>query len=1086
MTVMPPSDRPDAAAHVRPLEVGRPWASAILDAIRALQNDDPLSSVTVLVPSNTAGLSLRRLFGSGVLDDPSNQRGIINVAFSTPFQLASILAAPTLARGGQRPLTTAVLAAAIRHVLRTEESRFASVAGHIATETALVRTYAEITELSVEQRTRLAANGSPRTVEVLALVDAVERHLAHHGGGHHDESAVFDTATGVLADPSSPPLGAIVFADPLDTGPASQPFVRALAATQQTRSIVAMTGDPDVDTDTLAKVAQRQGLAPMADTQVEPPPAPRALVPAADADDECRIVVRRTLALMADGVPLHRIAVFHPVAEPYARTLREHFEAASVPTAGPDHRTLGDSMVGRLLRRLLTLALADRSGLDAFDRPDVLALVESAPLRGATGRQVRSDAWENISRRAGVIGGIDDWRTKLVRFGDARQIELDDPRHTENSAGWFDVRIREVRATAELLAFVEMLYESTRPERIGSSWAERSNWARGLLAALLPQANRRSRWPEEEVVAAERIEVALGRVGVLDDVDPDAEFSSFVRAVELELSGPSGSRGRFGRGVHVGPLAGAIGLDFDHVFVVGMAEGVCPRPIREDTLLPDDQRAIVAPDLPQRGDRLLLERRRYLHAISAGGEGVVLTTPLGDGRNGRDRAVSRWWLESLRRLGAPDGCTSEDWAEHRVAGVELARSFTGAFVDAASTGVVMSRADAGLADTVAAGPIDADPATLPGPVSAGATMLRSRHLEYGPHTGLVTIADAARLAITDDVVVSASRLETWANCPRKYLFSYGLGLGQIDAPDIIAEISALERGSLVHAILERFIAETLPGQPHAPSSPGAPWTAADRNRLHAHADVCFDEWERRGLTGRPILWAIEKERIGVDLDRFLSEDSANRAERATTPHAVELAIGFDAADVDSVPPARFELDDGRVVAFRGFADRIDTRGDGSPVVIDYKTGGSKLDNKKAQTRLGEDPVAGGTKLQLGVYAQAAMQAFDRPRAAAHYFYVSQKGNFDIAGYEFTSAHRRRFVDALTVIVDGIGAGVFPPNPGPWSTFGNTNTNCRYCDFDAICTRDRLNDQELALDDPQLSGWSWLKDPDPFIDAAGEW
>ena len=98
----------------------------------------PLRSVTVVVPSNAAGLSIRRLLGSDLLDPTPTlgPQGIANVAFATPFQFAATIAASALASSGRRPLTTAVLAAAVRHVLRERGGRFAAVAHHTATESA--------------------------------------------------------------------------------------------------------------------------------------------------------------------------------------------------------------------------------------------------------------------------------------------------------------------------------------------------------------------------------------------------------------------------------------------------------------------------------------------------------------------------------------------------------------------------------------------------------------------------------------------------------------------------------------------------------------------------------------------------------------------------------------------------------------------------------------------------------------------------------------------------------------------------------------------------------------------------------------
>src|SRR5690606_37935966 len=58
-------------------------------------------------------------------------------------------------------------------------------------------------------------------------------------------------------------------------------------------------------------------------------------------------------------------------------------------------------------------------------------------------------------------------------------------------------------------------------------------------------------------------------------------------------------------------------------------------------------------------------------------------------------------------------------------------------------------------------------------------------------------------------VLSASRLETYASCPMRYFLGNVLHLADDDAPDDIFSIGALDRGSLVHEVLERFIGDVV-------------------------------------------------------------------------------------------------------------------------------------------------------------------------------------------------------------------------------------------------------------------------------------
>src|SRR4051794_14952878 len=97
----PPADgRPEA----RLVAYGRPATEALAAAIHEAKAGHPLDPVTVLVASNLAGLSARRLIGGGALGG----HGLANVSFVTPLRLAELIAGEAL-QGW--PLSNAVLAA---------------------------------------------------------------------------------------------------------------------------------------------------------------------------------------------------------------------------------------------------------------------------------------------------------------------------------------------------------------------------------------------------------------------------------------------------------------------------------------------------------------------------------------------------------------------------------------------------------------------------------------------------------------------------------------------------------------------------------------------------------------------------------------------------------------------------------------------------------------------------------------------------------------------------------------------------------------------------------------------------------------
>ena len=69
---------------------------------------------------------------------------------------------------------------------------------------------------------------------------------------------------------------------------------------------------------------------------------------------------------------------------------------------------------------------------------------------------------------------------------------------------------------------------------------------------------------------------------------------------------------------------------------------------------------------------------------------------------------------------------------------------------------------------------------------------------------VAAVRDRVRSPATGDAV-SATRLQQWAECPFRYLLANVLRVPVEDQPERLLELSPLERGTLVHEVLERFV-----------------------------------------------------------------------------------------------------------------------------------------------------------------------------------------------------------------------------------------------------------------------------------------
>ena len=118
---------------------GRAALEVLRHVVAGAKDGDPLAPVTVVVPSNHVGVSARRLLAGGRLGEvAAGGSGVAAVTFLTTYRLAELLGAATLAGAGRRPVSNPVISAAIRRALADDAGMFAPVAGHAATEAALV------------------------------------------------------------------------------------------------------------------------------------------------------------------------------------------------------------------------------------------------------------------------------------------------------------------------------------------------------------------------------------------------------------------------------------------------------------------------------------------------------------------------------------------------------------------------------------------------------------------------------------------------------------------------------------------------------------------------------------------------------------------------------------------------------------------------------------------------------------------------------------------------------------------------------------------------------------------------------------
>ena len=363
----------------------------------------------------------------------------------------------------------------------------------------------------------------------------------------------------------------------------------------------------------------------------------------------------------------------------------------------------------------------------------------------------------------------------------------------------------------------DLTASAARPRR----WSEHAAWAQRWLGRLLGGAGRRERWDDPaERRAAERVDEALHRLGALDAVEAAVTLDVFHRTLELELEHDLGRVGRFGDGVLVGSVEMGIGLDLDLVVILGLAEGSFPATVRDDSLLPDHERARTGGELALRADRVERQHHQLLAAL-AGARRQLLCVPRGDLRRSVERVPSRWVLDACTHLAesdarwwAPDlAAAREPWVRHVAsfdAGLRL--------LDVPSTGQehrlrALLATDGDLRATDDAG------------TALGAEVISARRSRR--FTRFDGNLAGQPIPSPVDRITSPTRLERWADCPHRHLVEDLLRAAPVENPEDNLMITPLDKGSLVHAALEEFLLRVLDRPLADRPQPGQPWTRDD-------------------------------------------------------------------------------------------------------------------------------------------------------------------------------------------------------------------------------------------------------------------
>ena len=754
------------------------------------------------------------------------------------------------------------------------------------------------------------------------------------------------------------------------------------------------------------------------------PRATRAVFSCADRQAEIEETVRRVLEDLAAGVPAGEIAVLHRMDPVYDELICGVLDRAAVPHYRSAGQPVRRSTVGRAALNLLQLLYSEpRRGalLELLSLPGVdLGWIETESDAPLTPRPAR---WEALSKELGLVKGWGEFDSVLAF-------------HREHAARGDDERAAEsIAAAGELHAVARTLAAAAERALATAAWQEHAGAFLELLTQFLPGA------------VATRAMAAIGdrirKLAVLDRAATRgggvaATPERFRQAAETAIRQAIVTGGYFQRsGVFVGNVMSARMLRFRRVYVTGCAERVFPPVIRQDPLLLDAERERINRGagsdgyLPLKGQRLEEERLLFELACQAAGEQLTLSYPRRGTSSTNVRLPSSFLLEEVGDL-AGGFLSAEalernagDWYQRMPARI----GYHGAGADDALR--ALDESDLRWHVLEQGGGQPAVPAVEPlwrtiDAVRAHQAARRGRR--FGPYDGIVPAhLVAARGTLDRDLTATA--LEDFAVCPYRFFLSRVLGIRARGEPEQTLQIAPLQRGNLVHAILDELVQGFLED-----AGSWAEYLRGADTALRAIMERRFAELPA-GVTGLPLSWDLIRDQVAAELAGYLSEEQRRAAERGA-------GAGADAGWTPEAAEHEFEgvpiTAGSRQLSFSGRIDRIDRTGSRLRIV-DYKTG--------AAAREAAEGYREGRSLQLPVYLYAAAhgQGSDLAACSAELHYVSERAAYARLGLSGVQlAADPRFGEVLGAMAEAIASGAFFYQPG------ENRAHCRWCDYRDVC------------------------------------
>ncbi len=744
-------------------------------------------------------------------------------------------------------------------------------------------------------------------------------------------------------------------------------------------------------------------------------PGRLALIAAPGPYRECEEIGRRIRGLLEEGADPADIAVLFRDAQGYGPMLEDVCRRYRIPVS---YRRGAPLFTSPLVQACLAPFAVVRS---RFGREELLGLVKSTYLEG-TLFGVSPDEFEEVFLAAGYIdetmGRAEDLIGRRIAFLQKIGRSRDKEERVRRALRPLLRELRGFQAKKTLREFTELL-----------EWfiGRRFIFRRGIEAHD-PRALKRD--ASGIILFRQVLKELESDMRALGLADEPLEPGEFVALLKQGMEGVY-LAGERSAGVAILNFHDARGLRFDHLFIGGLNEGVCPMRHDSHPLFKDADKLLfrrASGTRPFRTSREKGEEEPLLFCLAIGcaGRSLTFSSSYLDGRgNGMLRSP---FLEELLAKVPLD---EERVPVNRITPEPALCLEREELLNALAARGWLSLPQEGLA------PLGDSLARIAGNAEVEAGRERffqaedkaARAAHATSHTGMLSRDDIvaelrAWYESPEGSRFAPTTLEEYGSCPFRYFLKRLLRLTPVEKPEM--ELAAKDE---------------LRDEGLLPLND----IVAGKEILREEAETVFARWEGERHTGESLLWEIEKGRLLALLEQMVALEGAD--DSAFVP------VLFEQPFTDLA----VEDDDGSRVLLTGKIDRIDVAAAGGIRVVDYKMAGDagKYGALLKKEHLGE------TSFQMPVYLLAAARQLEEDSGApvsrftARYWLIRKLdpvdkdftgGKEDFTGFFSTDPGERRelgddsFLNRVCGKVRGMKRGDFQITP----------KECGFCEFGSVC------------------------------------